>query len=77
MLTQDAWFITNKHRKNFKKLHQEHLMGCRGVKVLLLKDVTITTINTVNVTSVTHTINQGSFNHVKVGPTPVLALHNL
>ena len=21
-------------------------------------------------------LNQGSFNHVKVGPTPVLALHN-
>ena len=27
-------------------LHQEHLIGCRGVKLLLLKDVTITAVTT-------------------------------
>ena len=36
-----------KHRENREKLHREHLIGCPGVKLFLLKYVTITTVNTV------------------------------
>ena len=42
-----------KHRENCEKLHQEHLIGCRGVKLFLLKDFTITTVATATVTTVT------------------------
>ena len=44
-----------KHRKNCKKLDREHLIGCRGVKLFLLKDVTITNVTTATVTAATLT----------------------
>ena len=44
-----------KHRENREKLHREHLIGCRGVKLFLIKDVTITTFTSANVTTVTIT----------------------
>ena len=44
-----------KHHKNREKLNQEHLIGCRGVKLFLQKDVTITTVTTAPVTTVTIT----------------------
>ena len=36
-------------------LPQEHLIGCRGVKMFLLKDVTITSVTTATVTTATIT----------------------
>ena len=44
-----------KHCENREKLHREHLISCRGVKLSLLKDVTITTVTTATVTTVTTT----------------------
>ena len=41
-----------KHRENREKLHREHLIGCRGVKLFFLKYVTITTVTTATVTTV-------------------------
>jgi hypothetical protein len=41
-----------KHSENREKLHQEHLLGCWGVKWLLLIYVTITTITTATVTTI-------------------------
>ena len=38
-----------------QKLHREYLIGCRGVKMLFLKDVTITSVTTDTVTTVTFT----------------------
>ena len=48
-----ANYPLEKHRKNCEKLHQEHLSGCQGVKLFLLKDVTITTVTTATVNTVT------------------------
>ena len=45
--------VNLKHRKNREKLHREHLIGCQGVKLFLLKDVTITTVTTATFTTVT------------------------
>ena len=45
--------LITKHRENRENLRREHLMGCRGVKLSLLKDVTITTVTTATVTTVT------------------------
>ena len=53
MLTEHIF--KKKHRKNREKLPQEHLIGCRGVKLFLLKYVTITTVTTATVTTVTIT----------------------
>ena len=44
-----------KHRENRKKLKQERLVSCWGVKLSLLKDVTITTVTTTTLTYVTIT----------------------
>ena len=44
-----------KHHENSEKLHRENLIGCRGVKLSLLKYVTITTLTTAIVTTVTIT----------------------
>ena len=41
-----------KHCENHKKLHREHLICCWGVKLFLLKDVTITAVTTNTVTTV-------------------------
>ena len=38
-----------------RKAAREHLISCRGVKLLLLNDVLITTVTTATVTSVTIT----------------------
>ena len=46
--------LSKKHCKNRKNLPREHL-GCRGVKLILLKYVTITTVTTATVTTVTVT----------------------
>ena len=40
----------NKHRQNREKLPREHLIGCGGVKLFLLKYVAITTVATATVT---------------------------
>ena len=40
-----------KHRENRKKLPWEHLIGCQGVKLFLLKYVTITTVSNATVTT--------------------------
>ena len=45
--------LSKKHRENRKKLHREYIIGCRGVKLFFLKDVTITTVTTATVTTVT------------------------
>ena len=47
--------MSQKHRENREKLHQEHLIGCRGVKLFLLKYATINTVTTATVTTVTIT----------------------
>ena len=44
--------ITKKHSENCEKLHREPLIGCQGVKLFLLKYVTITTVTTATVTTV-------------------------
>ena len=44
-----------KHRENCEKMHREHIIGCRGIKLFLLKDVTITSVTTATVTTVTIT----------------------
>ena len=44
-----------KHCKNREKLQLEHLIGCQGVNLFLLKYVTITTVTTASVTTVTIT----------------------
>ena len=44
-----------KHRKNREKLPWEYLICCRGVKLFLLKYVTITTVPTATVATVTIT----------------------
>ena len=44
-----------KHCENREKLHREHLIGCGGVKLSLLKDVNITTVTTTTIASVTIT----------------------
>ena len=43
----------NKHCKNCKKLHREHLIGCWGVNLFLLKDVTIITVTTFTTDTIT------------------------
>ena len=50
-----SYFVYHKkHRKNCEKLPWEYLIGCRGVKLFLLKDVTLTTtVTTVTITSIT------------------------
>ena len=48
--------IKKKHRQNREKLPREHLIGCQGVKLFLLKDVNITTVTTATVTTTTVTI---------------------
>ena len=45
--------VVYKHRENREKLHREHLIGCPGVKLFLLKDVIITTATTATVTTAT------------------------
>ena len=45
--------LSMKYRKNRKKLHQENFICCWGVKLFLLKDVTITAATTAIVTTVT------------------------
>ena len=47
--------MREKYCENRKKLHREHLIGCQGVKLSLLKYVTITTVTTATVTTVTIT----------------------
>ena len=47
--------IRKKHRENRKNLPREHIIGCWGVKLFLLKDVTIITVTTATVTTVTFT----------------------
>ena len=44
-----------KYLENREKLHREQIIGCLGVKLYLLKYVTITTVTTATVTSVTIT----------------------
>ena len=48
---------STKHRKNRKTLPRENFFGCRGVKLFLLKYVTITvitaTVTTFTITTVT------------------------
>ena len=46
MLVRDKF----KHHENCKKLPWEHVIGCWGVKLFLLKYVTITTVTTATVT---------------------------
>ena len=45
-------YVHIKHCKNREKLHKEHLIGCQGVKLFLLKYVTISTVTTAIVTTV-------------------------
>ena len=48
--------MTLRHHKDREKLHQDHIIGCRGVKLFLLNDVTIiTTVTSDTVTTVTIT----------------------
>ena len=44
-----------KHCETCKKLHREHHIGCQGVNLSLLKDVTITMVTTAKVTTDTIT----------------------
>ena len=51
-------FVTwskEKYCQNHERLTQEHLIGCRGVNLFLLKDITISTVTTATVTTVTIT----------------------
>ena len=43
----------DKHRGNHKKVHREHLVGYRGVKLFLLKYVPFATVTTATVTITT------------------------
>ena len=44
-----------KYCENCEKLHLKHFIGCQGVKLLLLKDDTVTNVTTATVTTVTIT----------------------
>ena len=46
-------FDQQKHRKNREKLPWEYLVCCQGVKLFVLKYVTITTVPTASVATVT------------------------
>ena len=48
-------WIPYKHRENRKKLHREHLIGCQGAKLFLLKYVIMSTVATATVTTDTIT----------------------
>ena len=52
---------TVKYCNNREKLHRDHLIGCQGVKLFLLKGVTITSVTTATVTTVTNTTAPMSF----------------
>ena len=52
-LLTNNMFLKEKHSKNREKLHKEHLIGCSGVKLSLLKDVTTTTVTATTITYVT------------------------
>ena len=48
--------LTYKTSRESQKAAREHLIGCQGVKLFLLKDVTITTVTTASVTITTVSI---------------------
>ena len=52
---KSTFFAKQKRRENRKKLTPEHFIGCRGVKMFLLKYITISTVTTATVTTVTIT----------------------
>ena len=41
--------------ENREKLHHEHLIGCQGVELFLLKDFNITNVTTATVDTITIT----------------------
>ena len=51
----DKTQFNEKHCENREKVPGKHFIGCRGVKLFLLKDVAITTVTSATVTTITIT----------------------